>query len=210
MNLIYFYIILYFFIYTLFYSLYNVLGKKYFDLFYYSPYYMLFIIGSINSTVLLLYDMIAYFVNEEYSGIILGFKDNINTFINFCFFFLELFVKFIYTLGIWVTLYYFTPYHFIISDFISQIISYYINIITNSKINKYNSTINNIIIFSVVYLINFICSLIFNEIIIIKCCKLYYYTKKYIKRREKMDTFFLINDNNAQESFMSIELTSEI
>ena len=43
---------------------------------------------------------------------------------------------------------------------------------------------NNIAIFSIIFFINFICSLIFNEIIILKFCKLEYYTKKYIIERE--------------------------
>ena len=42
-------------------------------------------------------------------------------------------------------------------------------------------------IFSVVFFINLICSLIFNEIIILKFCNLEYYTKKYIKDRAKID-----------------------
>ena len=42
-----------------------------------------------------------------------------------------------------------------------------------------------IIIFSVIFFINLICSLIFNEIIILKFLKLEYYTKKYIEERAK-------------------------
>ena len=55
--------------------------------------------------------------------------------------------------------------------------------------------------------INFICSLIFNEIIILNFCNLDYYTKIRIKEREKKDSeklnIFLdkaLKDNNANES----------
>ena len=95
----------------------NFLGKKYLDTFYKSPQYMLFIIGSINSTVLLLYDTIAFYINDEYSGVILGFRDNIDNFKNFCYFFLELIIKFVDTFGIWITIFFhsFTFYNFRIS-----------------------------------------------------------------------------------------------
>ena len=55
--------------------------------------------------------------------------------------------------------------------------------------------------------INFICSLIFNEIIILNFCNLDYYTKIRIEEREKKDSeklnIFLdkaLKDNNANES----------
>ena len=40
----------------------------------------------------------------------------------------------------------------------------------------------------VILVINFICSLIFNEIIILKFCKLDYYTKIRIQERERKDS----------------------
>ena len=194
-------IILYFFVYTLLYGLFNISGKKYLDECFKTPYYMLFITGLFNSIGLILYDIITYFVNDEYSGIILGFQGNIDSFLSFLYFFVELIIKFTYTLGIWLTNYYFTPYHFIISDFISQIIKYYIGVISKSEIHDYN--LINIIFFSVVYFINFICSLIFNEIIILKFCKLHFYTKKYIQKREKIETSLLEGRIKTVDTIMS-------
>ena len=58
---------------------------------------------------------------------------------------------------------------------------------------------NNKIIFSIVFVINLICSLIFNEIIILKFCELEYYTKKYIKDRAIIDVSALLLDEDALE-----------
>ena len=67
----------YYFFYSLFFSLYDVLGKKYMVYFYNTPYFMIFIIGIINVFLLLVFDLFVYFFNREISGIIIGFKKNI-------------------------------------------------------------------------------------------------------------------------------------
>ena len=184
--------ILYFFIYTLSYSLYNILGKKYFDLFFKTPHFMLFFIGIINVTGLLIYDIITYFCKREISGIILGFKDNITSIKDVLIFLLELLIKFVYTLGVWLVIYYFTPCHFIISDILCVLISYIIRIIKHSE--------EIIIISIIIYFIVMICSLIFNEIIILKFCNLEFYTKKYINLRERIDSAFLISNNPGEDN----------
>ena len=70
---------------------------------------------------------------------------------------------------------------------ISELIFYYIQFIQfkieGKVIFPFLYETNNIIIFLVFFFINLIFSLIFNEIIILKFCKLEYYTKKYIKAR---------------------------
>ena len=48
------------------------------------------------------------------------------------------------------------------------------------------------IIFSIIFFINLICSLIFNEIIILTFCKLEHETKKYIKDRAELDVNSLL------------------
>ena len=53
----------------------------------------------------------------------------------------------------------------------------------------------NIIIFSIVFFINLICSLVLNEIIILKFFGLEYYTKKYINKRGRLDSLELFNDD---------------
>ena len=96
-------------------------------------------------------------------------------------------------MGIWLTIYYFTPYHFIISDFISELIKFYIRVIKQSEQHSIY-----IIVFSVIYVINFICSLIFNELFICKLCELHYYTEKYIKIREVIELSTIEKEENDQ------------
>ena len=143
------------------------------------------IIGAFACIPMLIYDIIVYLAKPDISGIIIGFKENITS------------VK-----------YFFTPFHFIISEFISEIFNYYIKMIQSGKGNKYDFiyyTIN-IIIFSVVFFINLVCSLIFNEVIILKFCKLEIYTKKYIHKRARSDanTLFEIDEmTNLERDILS-------
>ena len=85
-------------------------------------------------------------------------------------------------MGIWLTIYFFTPCHFFISDYISKYIEYLIN---NNTSDFYSTT--NTIIFSSFCLINFFCILVFNEVIILNFCNLDYDTKKRIRERMKYE-----------------------
>ena len=130
-------------------------------------------------------------MREEISGVIIGFKDHITSTSCFFAFLLELLIKFIYSIGIWLTIYYLSPWHFISSDVINEVFKFYVKIITlkiqNEKDDFYSKPVN-IIVFTFVYVINFLCSLIFNEVIIIKFHNLHLNTSKFIKLREKMES----------------------
>ena len=212
-----YWVFLYYPIYTLLYSSYNVSGKKYMDKYFNSPYFMIFMIGLINSIILFVYDVIAFFVKPEYSGIIIGILENLNSFKNVMLFLLDLIIKCLYTVGIWLTIYYFTPCHFIISDFISEMIKFYIRAILITRNVKDDDDgrkyyLNSVIIpaFTIIYLINFFCSLIFNEIIIIKYCNLHFFTQIYIKARERIDSSLTMTNNNLdEESIISSEYSGE-
>ena len=80
--------------------------------------------------------------------------------------------------GIQLTIYYFTPCHFIISESISQIISTFVNdtIVDFPLYEK--------IIIYIMFIIIIFATLIYNEVIIIKICSLNYNTKKYIRLRQ--------------------------
>ena len=154
---------------------------------------------------MLLYDIIAFFVNREVSGVIEGFADNVNNVKSVFLFIVDLIFLFISNLGIFWTIYYYTPFYLIISEFISELLNYYIQLIQykqGSHIEEGNFLFDqyNIAIFSVIFFINLICSLIFNEIIILKFCKLEHYTKKYIKERASSDASSLLTEEFSSTS----------
>ena len=73
----------YFLFYTLLYGLFNVLTKLYFNIFFRSIYYILLFIGTFVCFFMLFYDIIAFHINLDLSGVIIGFKNNINNAGNF-------------------------------------------------------------------------------------------------------------------------------
>ena len=144
---------IYFCFYSFSFSLYDVLLKKYMNYFYKNPYFIMFYIGIINSSLLLIFDTFAYFFNNDISGIIIGFKKNI---------------------------YYFTPCHYSILEYIAEYIYYIKNVISSDE--EFYST-GNAIIITIAYLINFFCCLVFNEVVILNFWKLDYNTKIRIQER---------------------------
>ena len=181
----------YFLVYYSLFGLLNVLIKKYFLLYFYSIYFVLLVIGAFVCIPMLIYDIFAFFLNKDASGIIISFANNINSVKNFFLFIVDLLFLLMEDLGIFWTVYYFTPFHLIICEFISELINYYERLI-QYKINGtasfdflYSNV--NISIFSVIFFINLICSLIFNEIIILTFCKIEHDTKKYIEDRAELD-----------------------
>ena len=122
------YSFLYYIFYSLGFSLYDVLGKKYMNDLYQAPYFMMLVIGIVNSFILIIYDVFAYNLNPGISGIIIGFQNNITSAGKFFAYVLDIIVNFIWNLGIWLTVYYFTPCHFFISEYIAEYIKYLIDI----------------------------------------------------------------------------------
>lgn len=211
----------YYFINSLFYGLYDVLGKKYMNLYFDSPYNIMLKIGLILCIILIIYDItLYYYVNDnsgKYSGIILGFKNNTNIldisdnsnkdkkFFYFIFS-LSLILEFLYNVGIWLTIYFFNPCHFIISELTSEFIYFIYDLIVSSdEKNKIE-----IILFSASYTINIISSLVFNEIIIINYFGLSKFTKKRIKERERLDTLFAFNNYIDSGNGISSSLSSNL
>ena len=191
---------IFYLIYSLSFSLYDILGKKYMNVFYNSPYFMMSIIGVICSTSLIIFDLFAFFLNRDISGIIIGFQKNIINVVNVLEFILDIAIKFIWNLGIWLTIYYFSPCHYFISGYISDYINYII--IASNSSDEFFSSIN-ITIFTIAYLINFFCCLVFNEVIILNFWKLDYNTKKRIRERMNLDTQLLFNDGDDDSNIMT-------
>ena len=197
----------YYLVYCSLYGVFDVLLKKYFLIYFYSIYFVLLIIGAFVCIPMLIYDIIAYSFNRNISGVIIGLINNLNSVKKVFLFIVHLLFLFISNLGLFWTIYYFTPFHIIIIEFTLELLNYYIKLIQfklkGSRTTNIFSVLfetHNIVIFTIVFFINFICSLIFNQIIILKFCKLEYYTKKYIKDRAESDVDALIM---AQDSLTS-------
>ena len=170
----------YFAFYSFSFGLYDILTKKYMNDFYKTPYFIMFMIGIINTVLLLIFDIFAYFLNKDISGIIIGFQKNINSALKVFYFIGTLIFEFLWVLGIKLTIYYFTPCHFSLLEYIAEYISY-IKFVIESDEDFYSTT--NVIIFTIAYIINFFCCLVFNEVLILNFCKLDFNTKKRIQER---------------------------
>lgn len=190
-------VILYYMLYNFLFCLSYTLGKKYLTIFYIPPYNLMVYIGIITSIILLIYDTIAYFIVKEKNikihGIILGFKNNFNLKFIFIFIF-DISLYFLTNIGIWLTVYYFTPFHFIISESISEYLFYSFYYMRNEAKDYFIK--RNIILYIIIYIINLFFSLIFNEVIILKFWRLNYNTEKYIKEREKEDCILISKNTN--------------
>ncbi len=194
---------IYFFLIALGFAFYDVLKKKYMNLTYNTPYFMMLVIGLVNTILLLIFDVFAYYLNRDISGIIVGFQDNIDNVGEVFLFILDLIMEFMWNLGIWLLIFYFTPCHFFISEYVSDYFYYALNF--RDKKDEYFSTVN-FIIFTICYLINFFCILIFNEVIILNFWGLDANTTKRIKQRENSDQQLMLDlknvlfDNNNNEN----------
>ena len=176
---------IYYFVSELVFGLYDTFIKMYMNVFYETPYFIMFYVGIINTISLLIFDVITYFVNPSISGIIIGFQDNIENAGNFFLFILDLLIEYIWNLGIWILIYYFSPCHYFISDYASEYL-YFILKRFKKKDPFFHDNINYIFMI-ICGIFIFIFSLVFNEVIIINFQNLDYNTNKRIKEREKIE-----------------------
>ena len=185
---------IYYFLYELTFSLYDVLIKKYMNDCYKTPYYIMFFLGIIVTICMLIYDVIAYFANPDISGIIIGFRDNIDSIGCFFLFLLDLLLIYIWNLGIWLIIYYFSPSHYFISEYVSEYIYYILKYNENHGTDDFYSTVN-CTLFSIFFILNIFFFIIFNEVLILNFCGLDYNTNKRIKQREKKEYDQSENEN---------------
>ena len=177
-----------------FYALYNVLVKRHFETHLNHPYHLMFYVGLFSLILIIPLDLFVHFYDKE--GIILE-KDIINQIKDLykkynlkfiCLFIFDITCKFITFLGIILTLYYFTPCHFIISftfsEFLHKFIDWIIERINNN--NKNNEWFLTLVYFFL-YVIIIFSILIYNEIIIIHLWSMEKNTFKYISFRQKLE-----------------------
>ena len=168
-----FYSFLYFSCYEVFYTLIDVLGKKYLNTSMDGVYLFLFKMGIIPLVCFVTYDVIAYFFFPDLpNGIIDNITHNFNPI-----YLLTLFRDIIFEIGLWLTIYYFSPCHFIIINVLLEMCVIGKQIIKKEETNK-----AQIITYAVLYPVLFFAILIFNEIIILNFCGLNLKTKKYLMK----------------------------
>lgn len=198
----------YYFSTQLFFCLANVLGKKYLDLFIENVYLFMFKIGILCLIPILIYDIIIelFFndTNSVYHGIIPYMILLIKNPSKIYLFFSDLFFGFIWEVSLWLTIYYFTPCHFIILDAMGEFIETIINILTPIHQIEYSTTQK--ITFFILYPIFIFFILVFNEIILLNFCQLDYYTRYKIILRQKSDgdKYQAYNNNNTNNNISSL------
>ena len=168
------------------YALFDVLTKRHFIINLNSPYHFMFFTGFFSLIMLTPLELIYYFKFDGTGDILKDsiIKEIIKYFSNdskyTLWFIFDIFLGLIRLGSMTLTIYYFTPCHFVISQVLSQIIA---------SIIKWTEKANLkiIILSSVLYIIVFIFTLIYNEIIIIKLCSMEKNTSKYISKRESSE-----------------------
>ena len=135
----------------------------------------------------------------HFAGLIIGFKQfsGMNDII---YSFLMSIGLFMTALGLWLTVEYLSPCHFLTSD---SIITISLNILADCYKDFF--LIVNPLFYILSLIIIFAC-LVYNEILIINICKLDYYTSKYITNRQSIEYIennLIIPDN--QEDNVSLD-----
>ena len=167
------------------------------------PYFLMLIIGAVIGIILISIAIVKYLAISE-SQIFKGFYDNIimRDSKKYVFLFLaDIFSQFIYNLGLWITVYYFTPCHTIISENMMEIYYYIYDYNDNKAYWLEKDFYWNFWLMPLILVINLFCSLIFNEIIILKFCGLDFYTKVRIQERVRKESdSFLAGFNKTTDN----------
>ena len=190
--------IIYFFSYEVLYCLSDVLGKKYLNIYIDGVYLFLFKMGITGLIPLIIYDIIAYSIglDDNYHGIIKTIYEGHISILNF---FLNLFSCLFFEIGLWLTIYYFSPCHFIILETLGDFFEI-ISLIIKNVDDKDSYELVQKITFCILYPLMIFAVLVFNEIIILNFLGLGYNTKYYIMERGKMDINSLSNRNLTPDS----------
>ena len=172
----------YTFFFQLFYCLADAFGIKYLNIYVDNIFLFLFQIGIINTCALLIFSTITHFMNVDNGNLefFQGFKK-----LPILFFIVDLFISFLYEMGLWLTMYYFSPCHYFIFETISDFIEY----ILNATYRGYNYKVEQLITFFILYPILIFAILVFNEVIILNFCGLNYNTKIKILERGIEDIY---------------------
>ena len=170
------------------YALYNVLEKKYFNN----------VIGFISLIIILLYETItvlAFGNDRDFNGIFYQIKYNFENIKFYPLLFIgDVLSAFLWVGGIHLTVYFFTPCHFIISESVSQIISTLIN----NSLKDHPIFIKTIVY--ILFALILVAALIYNEVIIIKTCSLESDTKKHISSRANLENDIIFDEDERKRN----------
>ena len=196
--------ILYYIAVQFFYCLSDVLGKIYLNTFIDSIYSFLFKIGIVGLIPLTIYGIIISFVNIDNNNIKIFqiFSD-----ISFGIYFLDLFFSLLFEIGLWLTIYYFTPCHFIIYEIIADFLEIILSELENKQSFDKIYSKEQKITFFILYPILIFIVLVFNEIIILNFCNLSFNTNIKIMERERNDN--LSNDINDDKLIVEKEIEDD-
>ena len=171
-----------------FYCLSDVLGKKYLITYIDHLYLFLFKIGIIGLIPMITFGIITLFINIDEKYQLFLIFNSTDIWINL----LDLFFSFMFQLGLWLTIFYLTPCHYIIYESISNFLEIFLDKIEGS-IGKYSN--EEIITFYILYPILIFGTFVFNEIIILNIFGLNSNTTNEIILRGNMD------DINQRDTF---------
>ena len=176
-----------------------------------SPYHFMFMMGAMALTLILLYEIFTVIIfgfNCSFNGVFYQFYKNgeKHEYLYILLFIADIITAFIWLAGIQLTVYFFTPCHFIISESISQIISTFLN----NTIEDFS--IGEKVITYILFIIIIFATLIYNEVVIINFFSLNKNTKKYINLRQLKETENLLSglNNITEQSDNKINLRDTI
>ena len=181
-----------------FYSFFNIMEKRYYNKFVDSPYHLMYVIGLFATILILVYEIFTVIIvgiDSNLNGIFYQFYKNCERFqyLYILIFISDILTAFIWLWGIQLTVYFFTPCHFIISESISQIISFFIN----DTISEYSDGEQATII--IFFFIIIFATLIYNEVLIINICSLSNNTKKNINLRQLRESESILTNIDLDE-----------
>ena len=190
-----------FFLYLIF-TFFLIKSKIIIEKYFISPYEMIFYLGILGAILLLIFEPITFFIkcNNEHSllcykgklgGIIIGVKQlsSIKGLFASLGIMLSLFLT---TLGLWMTVAYLSPSHYLTSESIG---AFGLNIVNECYRN--NKLLKNPLFYIFPFITIFAC-FIYNEILIINACNLNYNTRKSIIERQSSESNisrYTINNN---------------
>ena len=188
---IFFPTILNFIVYLIF-CYYLIQAKSYIEKYFISPYELLIYLGSLGLILLFIFEPFTFYIScnnpvmcydGHFGGIISGFKQ-ISDLKGILISILWFFCLFLTAFGLWLTVIYLSPSHFLTSD---SIITFGLNIMIDCYIGNFQLLKNPL--FYILSILTIFGCLLYNEIIILKIFGFNYNTRKEIIKRQNDEKY---------------------